>query len=289
MKGLATFLSVLNLILLIFGLTVFLKLEKRDQQEIIKLQERIGKLEAEITQQKQQLAVALSDQLPKAERITYRDNTFDTYRVDINQVDIGFYHKDERDTPLRSLGNLQTYLEDNQQKLLFATNAGMYTPTNDPQGLFIANGEQEFPIDLQNGKGNFYLKPNGVFLISSQGASIVESSKFRATNASVKVATQSGPLLIQQSQIHPAFREGSKNKYIRSGVGIVSNQEIVFAISNEPVNFYDFAKLFQEHFGCQDALYLDGAISQMYLPALERYDLGGNFGPMIAISESVLQ
>ena len=133
------------------------------------------------------------------------------------------------------------------------------------------------------------MKPNGVFLISNQGASIVESSKFRATNASVKVATQSGPMLIQRGQIHPAFREGSANKYIRSGVGILSNQEIVFAISNEPVNFYDFAKLFQEHFGCHDALYLDGAISEMYLPALERFDLGGNFGPMIAITESVLQ
>ena len=46
-------------------------------------------------------------------------------------------------------------LEDKQQKLLFATNAGMYTPTNDPQGLFIANGEEEFPIDLKNGKRQF--------------------------------------------------------------------------------------------------------------------------------------
>ena len=68
MKGLATFLSVLNLILLIFGLTVFLKLEKRDQREIIELQERIGKLEAEISQQKQQLAVALSDQFTESRK-----------------------------------------------------------------------------------------------------------------------------------------------------------------------------------------------------------------------------
>jgi uncharacterized protein YigE (DUF2233 family) len=37
-------------------------------------------------------------------------------------------------------------------------------------------------------------------------------------------------------------------------------------MSRTPINFYDLAEFFKEQ-GCQDALYLDGFISRMYLPA----------------------
>ncbi len=34
---------------------------------------------------------------------------------------------------------------------------------------------------------------------------------------------------------------------------------------------------------CKNALYLDGAISKMYLPALNRFDTTNNFGAMIGV------
>jgi uncharacterized protein YigE (DUF2233 family) len=39
----------------------------------------------------------------------------------------------------------------------------------------------------------------------------------------------------------------------------------VFAVSEAPVNFHTFARLFKEELGCRNALYLDGTISQFYV------------------------
>jgi uncharacterized protein YigE (DUF2233 family) len=46
------------------------------------------------------------------------------------------------------------------------------------------------------------------------------------------------------------------------------------------INFYDFAAYFKKA-GCKNALYLDGAISQTYLPAKNWNQAGGNFGVII--------
>jgi uncharacterized protein YigE (DUF2233 family) len=90
-------------------------------------------------------------------------------------------------------------------------------------------------------------------------------------------------MLVIDGEIHPAFREGSTNLHIRNGVGILPSSEVVFAISQKTVNFYDFASLFRDHFGCKNALYLDGFVSKMYLPELERQDTTGNFGVIIGV------
>jgi len=39
----------------------------------------------------------------------------------------------------------------------------------------------------------------------------------------------------------------------------------VFAVSEVPVNFHGFARLFRDKLGCRDALYLDGSISQVFV------------------------
>lgn len=44
------------------------------------------------------------------------------------------------------------------------------------------------------------------------------------------------------------------------------DRQIVFAISQNALNFHDFARLFKERLRCDDALYLDGDICAIYLP-----------------------
>jgi uncharacterized protein YigE (DUF2233 family) len=222
-----------------------------------------------------------------AERVTYREQLFDTYVFDRQAAQLRLYWQDSTGQPMRSLDKLKAHIEGRGEKLLLATNAGMYTPAGHPQGLFIEAGQQKKPIDLDNGKGNFYLKPNGIFYLTPHSASILTSERFPAQHDSILYATQSGPMLVIDGNIHPAFREGSSNKYIRSGIGILGPDSLVFAISNKPVNFFDFAMLFKAHFGCQQALYLDGAISRAYLPSLNRPQLGGNFGPMMGLSQAL--
>jgi uncharacterized protein YigE (DUF2233 family) len=90
-------------------------------------------------------------------------------------------------------------------------------------------------------------------------------------------------MLITKGIIHPKFNYGSKNKNIRSGVGIMENGNVVFAISRNLVNFHDFATFFRDVLNCENALYLDGAISEMYLYDLAPEHNGGHFGPMISV------
>lgn len=220
--------------------------------------------------------------LSSAQRITFRGQSFDTYIVSLEEHEIRLFCLQGDSVPFRNIRRLRSSLAAEGRTLLFGMNAGMYKKDRSPLGLYIEEGELKVPLNQHDGYGNFYLKPNGVFMIRGGQASVVESSQFRLSD-DILYATQSGPLLLQGGDIHPVFREGSKSLHIRNGVGIIDSKTIVFIISNQPVNFYDFASIFKDQFGCKDALYLDGAISKMYLPDLNRSDLGGNLGPLIGI------
>ena len=160
----------------------------------------------------------------------------------------------------------------NRDSVFFAINGGIFDASFRPQGLFIADGQEVNPVDLGNGNGNFYLKPNGIFLITHTAVSVIESSELHQYSNIIN-ATQSGPLLVLNGQIHPKFTKGSQNKKIRCGVGVYNEnnrQKIVFAISNEPVNFYDFATFFKEKFNCQNALCLESDGCVMFIPFVNR-------------------
>jgi len=218
-----------------------------------------------------------------ARRIAFQDNTYDTYLVDLNETELLFFLSDKAGSRFENFAKLKQQLGTTGKELVFATNGGMFQSSLEPNGLYIENGELMFPLDLTSGEGNFYLKPNGVFQLSSKSAAIVPSSKWKAVD-DIQFATQSGPLLVANGKPHPRLAVASQSKYIRSGVGLISQNRVIFAISNEPVNFYDFAMFFKDCLKCRDALYLDGQISKMYLPDLNRHELDGRFGPLIAVA-----
>jgi len=215
----------------------------------------------------------------------FRETAFDTYIADLEKDHIAFFLKDEKGENISSIHNLDLQLQQGEKSLLFATNGGMFTPTHEPVGLYIEEGKVIEPINLKKEKGNFFMQPNGVFGISKKGTAHILQSKScnKQWQSELDYATQSGPMLLINGKINGHFGEKSPNKLIRSGVGIIDTQTVVFAISNEPVNFYDFASFFRQNYGCQNALYLDGVVSEMYLPELGRYDSTGRFGVMIGI------
>ncbi len=203
--------------------------------------------------------------------------------VDLKKEQLDFYWKDSNNKEFKSIGNLKNWLEKKNEKITFITNGGMYKKDNSPQGLYVENFIIKSALDTLNENGNFYLKPNGIFSVNSdKTASICTTSNYKA-NPAIEYATQSGPLLVINNELHTAFNKESKNLNIRNGVGILKNGKILFAMSKEPINFYDFAAFFKEK-GCKNALYFDGFVSRTYFPEKKYYQIDGDFGVLIAIT-----
>jgi len=205
--------------------------------------------------------------------------------VNPHQHQLKFYWKDENNKNYASFQNLKSSLESEQKKLVFATNGGMYNQSFSPQGLYIENGKTLAPIDTKNnGYGNFYLQPNGIFLLTKDNNPEITTTVDFENSGNVQYATQSGPMLLIDGKVHSKFNKNSKHINIRNGVGILPNGNILFAMSKQKINFYEFATYFKLN-GCKNALYLDGFVSRTYLPSKQWEQLEGNFGVIIAVTE----
>jgi uncharacterized protein YigE (DUF2233 family) len=206
-------------------------------------------------------------------------------RVNVRKEQLQLFHHDETGQPFKRFDRFTAWLQPRGQKLVFAMNGGMYHRDFSAVGLYVSDGKTLAPLNTTNGVGNFFLKPNGVFLVSKAGAQVVESSEYPRLRERAIIATQSGPLLVQDGKIHPAFKPDSTNRFIRNGVGVPSPDVAVFAITEAPVNFHEFATMFRDTLHCPNALFLDGTISSLHSTELKRSDARMDLGPIIAITE----
>ena len=209
---------------------------------------------------------------------------FTTIRVDIRTDRLELFLRDDAGRAFGHFDRLNTWLAGKNKRLRFAMNAGMFHPDLSPVGLLVQDGQQVSPLNLSDGAGNFFLKPNGVFFVSNAGPGIVESSEYPALAKSVRLATQSGPLLVRNGELHPAIGAASTSRLLRNGVG-VSGNTIIFVISEQPVSFYEMAVYFRDELDCPDALYLDGVVSSLYSADLGRNDSKTDLGPIFAVVE----
>ena len=192
---------------------------------------------------------------------------------------------DQNKVPYRDFAAALPAMQRAGEKPLMLMNGGIFEPGGIPSGLYWEKGVEKHPINLRDAPGNFFLKPNGVFLIRQQKAEVVDATKFVSTG--VTYAVQSGPLLLQNGIRHHAFVQNSINRLHRNGVGVDKNGGVIFMMSqrNSQVlpNLYEFAEAFRS-LGCENALFLDGDISQMQWGAT----LGKSsnlFGTIISIVE----
>jgi uncharacterized protein YigE (DUF2233 family) len=213
------------------------------------------------------------------------DDQIINYIVNTKTQDLRLYWKNNSGEIFGSIQSLKNYVESKNLTLVFAMNGGMFMQDLRPLGLFIQDGKIQKNINNATGNGNFYLKPNGIFYITTNNIPFICQTSDFINNGKIKYATQSGPMLVINGQIHPAFKEGSKNLNIRNGVGILPNNRVVFAMSKKEINFYDFARYFQK-LGCKNALYLDGSVSRTYLPEKKWIQTDGNFGVIIGVTKN---
>lgn len=215
----------------------------------------------------------------------FQDISATVCRVDLRRHTLRMFHTDEKDRPLKYFSGVNRLLESTHERLVFAMNAGMYHNDFSAVGLLVIDGRQRQPLNLDSAPGNFFLKPNGVFLVSTAGARVIESSLYPLVQEDVLLATQSGPMLVIDGALHPAIRSDSTSRNIRNGVGVLSPHEVVFVISEEAVTFHEFAVLFRNGLGCKDALFLDATVSSLHSLTLGRNDVRASLGPIIAVTE----
>ncbi len=211
--------------------------------------------------------------------------SFTLCKVDVRKERLQLFLHDDSGQPFKRFESLSKWLDSKGKKLVFAMNAGMFDRNFLPVGLMITEGKQTSPLNTSTGDGNFFLKPNGVFVLSDSGARVIETSEYVSLRTPAILATQSGPLLLRDKKTHPAFKPESKNRLIRNGVGVSADGAVLFVISEDPVNFHEFAALFRDNLHCADALYLDGVISSLHSRELKRSDSRMDLGPIFAITK----
>lgn len=209
--------------------------------------------------------------------------------VDPGHSRMRIYHADPKGQPFGSFDALIRQIWQERHFLVLAMNGGMYHDDRSPVGLFVEHGLVRQAISTRGGWGNFHLLPNGVFWLKGDRAGVTETQDYLRLGIAADYATQSGPMLVIDGQIHPRFLPDSDSLKIRNGIGVDAAGRVQMVISEGPVRFYDFAVLFRDGLGCRNALYLDGTISSLYVAGTDRRDRLFPLGPIIAVIGTVPQ
>jgi uncharacterized protein YigE (DUF2233 family) len=230
-------------------------------------------------------AQAFADSPDRAcEHRTFEGSSFTVCAFDSRTQDLRLLWTDPRGKALRSFGRLANALGSDGARVRFAMNAGMFEQDGSPVGLYVENRVERHPLNTREADGNFYLKPNGVFSLSAANTVRIDvSDSFLVRSDRPLFATQSGPMLVIDGKLHPKITDDGPSKNIRNGVGLRDAHTALFAISDDPVSFGKLARFFRDGLGCQDALYLDGKISSLWVPAEGRRIGGVNIGPMVVV------
>ena len=213
--------------------------------------------------------------------MNFEDNTYSVCRIDLRQMQLELFNLDDAGAPFGSFSTLAEHLSRQGKELGFAMNAGMFDEALRPIGLYVEKGTQTKKLNRRDGFGNFHVKPNGVFYVKANRVGVAATDTYVKLNEKPHFATQSGPMLVIDGKIHPRFSETSTSYKMRNGVGMLDEHTAIFAISENAVNFYAFAKLFRDGLKCANALFFDGTVSSLYSPELGRNDGFVALGPMV--------
>jgi uncharacterized protein YigE (DUF2233 family) len=226
------------------------------------------------------LASSVQAQGRACERIEHDAEYYIVCSVDLRQHRLAVFWRGPNGEAYGSLSNLNRHLQQKGEKPLFTMNAGMYHAELNPVGLYVENSREFTRASTTNGPGNFHLKPNGIFFISGGKAGVLETSQYLRRGVKAELATQSGPMLVINNRLHPKFPSEGVSRKVRNGVGVRDGDSVFFAISESAVTFTDFARLFRDKLKTPNALFLDGSVSSITAPGIERTGYR-SLGPLI--------
>ena len=190
------------------------------------------------------------------------------------------------ETPYRSLTTLADRMPD-ADTVVLAMNGGMYDGEGEPIGYYVEDGRRLAVLNENDGPGNFHLLPNGVFYGDASGPWRVRDAERFADTVERRpaFATQSGPMLVVNGELHPSFDPDGDSRKIRNAVGVDDAGRAHFVISEAPLSFGKLARFYRDVLNVKNALFLDGSVSQIWDPARGRMDTGPQIGPIIVVRD----
>ncbi len=232
------------------------------------------------------LAFARAGLALECEEMTYEAQEYSLCHVDFQDDEIALYLADEQGEIYGSMAALRKALEAQGASVEMAMNAGMYHQGGAPVGLYQDQNGEAQSLMLREGPGNFGLLPNGVFCKAADRFIVANARAFADADYACSFATQSGPMLVIDGELHPRFLVDSDSRYVRNGVGVnADGSEALLVISHQPVTFYEFGSLFRDALKTPNALYFDGSVSQLYQKDGRNIGWPAPLGPILAVTK----
>ena len=220
------------------------------------------------------------------EAIEHRGDAYTVCTFDVTEHDIRLFHSDAENEPFRQFETLERELDEQGEVLVFAMNGGMYHDDRRPVGFYRDQYGDQASVNTNDGPGNFHLKPNGVFWLTKTLSGITESAAYLEQGIDPVYATQSGPMLVIEGELHAGINPEGTSQRRRNGVGVSADgRSVSFVISDAAVTFYEFATLFRDEIQVPNALFLDGQVSRIYMPQIDRNEQGSDLGPIVGVVE----
>jgi uncharacterized protein YigE (DUF2233 family) len=216
-----------------------------------------------------------------------RDARFTTCEVDRERLDLLRIAAAPRPRDRSwTIASLDSTVRARGNQLVAAMNAGIFGEDGRPLGLLIQDGRRIAPLNTRapsdTGQicslANFYCPPNGVFYVSRGKAAVLSTSAFarlKLAPSAIRLATQSGPMLLSAGKLARDFPPTWRKEIPRNAVCVQPDGDVMFALGEQQTH-RSFAESLRDRLGCRDALYLDGAISALFIgggrpPALFDY------------------
>ena len=112
------------------------------------------------------------------ETIEAERNSYVVCAFDARDASIRLFLRDGNGEIYGGFSNLVASLQSRGENLIFAMNAGMYGEDRLPVGLYVEAGKTAHAANTHPGRGNFHMKPNGVFWVDGARAGVTETSRF---------------------------------------------------------------------------------------------------------------
>ena len=107
------------------------------------------------------------------ERVAAEGRLYTVAVVDLQRDTLRLHWKNPATgEPYRTFRQVRERLEEEGQRMLFATNSGIYAPGLRPLGLHVENGQALVGLNNARSGGNFALLPNGVFWVRGGRAGV---------------------------------------------------------------------------------------------------------------------